>query len=441
MDSSRRTIGYVLKGYGRTSETFISNEIALLEEAGMSIHVFSLKRLTNELAHGVTQRIGVPVNYAPEPASGQALNHWSRWSKSGLLAPNWQRLAGAHRLVWRKRPLAWLRTLGGAVWLGLRCGRQTWRPLVREFLQAGWIAAELLERKGESVAHLHSHFAHTATTVTWFAARLSGLPFSFTAHAKDIYRTDMNPGDLLARKLRAASFTVTCTQANADHLRQVAGKDVKIHRVYHGIDLELFGGREISPPTSPHLILAVGRFVEKKGFPDLIEACRILRDQGLEFQTMIVGGFTPLTAEIDRLVDRYDLTGRVSLHPAMTQEELARIYTRATIFALPCLITDDGDRDGIPNVLVEAMASGLAVVSTRVSGIPELVRDGETGRLVRPRDVTALAGAICELLADGQLRARLGRSGRQLVQRDFDARGNTARLRQLFEEALAGAAR
>lgn len=432
-------IGYILKGYGRTSETFISNEIALLEQAGLRIHVFSLKRLTGEKSHGVTQRIKVPVTYLPEVTGGDGkpVLPWLR--------ENWRQFAPAHRRLRRLRPLIWTIMLIELLVKSFQngAGGGAWRTAVREFLQAGFIAAELLDGQGRAITHLHAHFAHTATTVAMLASRLADRPFSFTAHAKDIYRVDMNPGDLLSRKLRAASFTVTCTQANVDYLARLAPDYKrtcqmplkKIWRIYHGIDLKLFRHTERNGTISPPLILAVGRFVEKKGFPILVEACRILRDEGVAFQACIIGGFTPLTAEIERMIAGYDLGDRVKLLPAMTQEELTRFYAEATIFALPCLITDDGDRDGIPNVLVEAMASAIPVVSTRVSGIPELVRDGETGLLVEPRDPVALAGAIRRLLDDPQLRTALCREGRALVCREFDAERNIAALKELFEQA------
>lgn len=420
-------IGYILKGFGRTSETFISHEIALLEQAGLRIHVFSLKRLTGEKSHGVTQRITVPVTYLPEVtgSDGQPILKWLR--------ENWRQFGPAHRLLWRRRPCAWTKTLVAQLIQTFQnaAGSGSWRTALREFLQAGYIAAALPDQ----ITHLHAHFAHTATTVAMLAARLSGLPFSFTAHAKDIYRVDMNPGDLLARKLRAASFTVTCTQANVGYLTRLATDPAKIRRIYHGIDLDLFCHAERNETITPPLILSVGRFVEKKGFPILIEALRLLRDEGIPFQARIIGGFTPLTAEIEELVAASGLGDRVRLQPAMTQEELLRFYAAATLFTLPCLITDDGDRDGIPNVLVEAMASGIPVVSTRVSGIPELVEDGETGLLVEPRDPVALAGAIRRLLATPELRAEFGRRGREWVRHEFDARRNIAALKQLFEEA------
>lgn len=430
MADSGRTVGYVLKGYGRTSETFISNEIALLEEAGLGIRVYSLKRLTEELPHGVTQRIGVPVTYLPEFISQDGLSWW-KW-----LALNWRLFGPFHLRILQRRPMSWLRTLGTVVRLGLRFGRRMWPILTREFFQAAVIAAELQESRGDSVVHLHSHFAHTATSVAWFASQLSKRTFSFTAHAKDIYRRDMNPGDLLTQKLQAAQFTITCTGANFEYLSCLTSERGKLHRIYHGIDLRLFRKVELVPTPTPPMILSVGRFVDKKGFPDLVEACRILRDRGVDFRVRIVGGFTPLTTVIQEMIERLELGGLVSLHPAMTQELLSRVYIAATVFVLPCLITDDGDRDGIPNVLVEAMASGLPVISTDISGIPELVQDGKTGLLTPPRQPQALAAAIQELLTNEGLRSRLSISGRQMVEREFDARLNTSRLKMIFEEAL-----
>lgn len=431
-----QVIGYVLKGYGRTSETFISNEIELLQRSGMKIHIFSLKQLTGQLAHGVTQRISLPVTYLPDlpSADGQGLIRW--------MVANWPRFSGAHRRLLARRPLAWISTLAGVL-LRLAVtakGAAEWRTGLKEFLQAGFIAAAVAggDEKGR-IVHLHAHFAHTATTVTMLAARLSGRGFSFTAHAKDIYRIDMNPGDLLARKLRAARFVVTCTRANVEYLARLTRTPEKIHRIYHGIDLDLFRVPEERGKAGPPLILAVGRFVAKKGFPDLVEACRILHAAGIEFRTMIVGGFTELTAEVQSRIDAAGLGGVVTLVPAMTQERLREVYGEATLFALPCLITDDGDRDGIPNVLVEALAQGLPVVSTTVSGIPELVRDGETGLLVAPRDPAALAGALRRLLADPGLGARLGRNGAAFVHGEFDARRNIAALRRLFDRVMTEA--
>ena len=442
-NSNEKVVGYVLKGYGRTSETFISNEIELLEQAGLKIRVFSMKKLSGQASHGVTQRIGVPIEYLPEVESGGSDRSGRSGGSIGMLRASWPRFSAAHLRLMRARPLDYLSTLARVIGLSLIYGRGTRRAFVREFLQAGYIAASVLENG--AISHLHAHFAHTATTVTLLAASMCGRSFSFTAHAKDIYRADMNPGDLLARKIRAARFVVTCTEANLNHLSQLvklansSESAGKIHVIYHGVDLKLFAtprDRNPASPLQPPLLLAVGRFVEKKGFLDLIDAWRRVRDDGIAFRGLIVGGMTEYTEKVQSRIDEYRLKEMVSLEPAMTQERLKSIYDQSTIFILPSLITEDGDRDGIPNVLVEAMAIGLPVISTNISGIPELIRDGECGLLVPQRDPAALALAIERLLADPELGVRMAVKGGEFVHQRFDARRNIATLKGLFDEVL-----
>lgn len=446
-------IGYILKGYPRTSETFIAGEILLLEASGLALRIFSLKRLQGEQRHRVFDRIAAPVIYLPEttPTSDSSALVWL-WRNVPLFLR-------AHARLFLKRPLSWLATLGEALVFGLRYrdGRPYDWTFIKEFLQAGAIALEALE--SGRIAHLHAHFCHTSTTVAMFASRLSGLPFSFTAHAKDIYRADMNPGDLLAVKLARASFAVTCTRANQDYLDRLRPSGSRLVTIYHGLDLELFrpdesrDGSETENSDSASaedarsantegvhdhfpLILSVGRMVEKKGFTHLVEACARLRDRGLSFRCMIVGGRGDATEAIEQSIRQYDLGAVVSLEPAVTQEQLRRIYARATLFALPCQIVESGDRDGIPNVLVEAMAMGLPVVSTSISGIPELIENERSGLLVPQKDPQALAAALARLLADAELRATLGRAARARVVEHFDARRNIIALKRLFEEAL-----
>lgn len=420
-------IGYILKGFARTSETFISNEIHLLEEAGVRIAIFSFKKLEGQQRHGVSQRIKAHVTYLPEPTP---------FEKTSLLA--WIRRNAAifhdsHVDLLKRRPGAYLGTLLAVLAMSLRYAgdsfKSTLRSFLKEFFQAGFIADEAL--KSGRIKHLHAHFCHTATTVAMLASRLSGLPFSFTAHAKDIYRSDMNPGDLLSRKLRAAKFAVTCTKANSAYLGKLA--DVELHTIYHGIDLKLFAPAEERTAQDPPLILAVGRFVEKKGFVHLVEACRRLKDEGVNFRCRIIGGFAEYAERVQESIDRLDLKDTVSLHHAVTQEELKKIYETASLFVLPCVITDDGDRDGIPNVMVEALAMGVPVISTNISGIPELIGDRETGLLVPPRDPQALARAIRELIENPALGSRLAQNGREFVRREFDAERNILALRELFD--------
>ena len=420
-------IGYLLKGFARTSETFISNEIHLLEEAGVRISIFSFKKLEGQQRHGVSQRIKAPVTYLPEPTpfDNIGLLEWIRRNAAIFSESQGDLL--------KRRPGAYLRTLLAVLAMSFRYAggsfKSTLRSLLKEFFQAGFIASEVL--KSGRIEHLHAHFCHTATTVAMLASRLSGIPFSFTAHAKDIYRRDMNPGDLLSRKLRAAKFAVTCTKANSEYLGKLA--NTELHTIYHGLDLTLFAPAERTVATGPPLILAVGRFVEKKGFIYLVEACRRLKDEGMNFRCQIIGGFAEHAERIQELIDRLDLKDTVSLHHAVTQEELKKIYETASLFVLPCVITDDGDRDGIPNVMVEALAMGLPVVSTSVSGIPELIRDRKTGLLVPPKDPQALAKAIRELIENPALGSQLAQNGRELVLREFDAKRNTLALKKLFD--------
>jgi glycosyltransferase involved in cell wall biosynthesis len=307
---------------------------------------------------------------------------------------------------------------------------------IKEFLQAGHIAAEI-EARGIT-AHLHGHFCHGVANIAWFASRLTGIPFSFTAHAKDIYQGELNPGDLLERKLAAARFVATCTEANARVLKRRCSDANIVHTIYHGLDVDYFSPEAPSPEPLP-LILSVGRFVEKKGFAHLVEACARLRDHGLAFKCVIVGERGGAYEPLRRLVAERALEGTVELHEAVIQDELREIYRRACVFALPCQVMDDGDRDGIPNVLAEAMAMGVPVVSTRISGIPELIDHGVNGLLVESRDPDALANALERVLTDAALRARLAEAGRRRICERFDSRRTTVALHELFLHAMSGA--
>ncbi|MDX2032214.1 MAG: glycosyltransferase family 4 protein [Blastocatellia bacterium] len=430
-------IGYILKGYGRTSETFITNEIMLLEKEGVPLSIFSVKRLEGQKQHGAIGRIRAPITYLPEAAPLDEEN-FARWL--------WKNLPGffaSHRTLFLRSPGRYLAALSES--LGM-CVKHRRSPIAlprkvffKEFLQAGFIAQRALE--SGRIRHLHAHFCHGVTTIAMFAARLSGLPFSFTAHAKDIYQSDLNPGDLLSTKMRRAEFVLTCTGANKTHLDSIRPAETPLHTIYHGLDLSLFvpapeTDRETAAKDTP-VILSVGRMVEKKGFTDLVEACRLLRERDVRFACRIVGGADKYTEAIERAIREAGLEETVTLHHAVTQEELRRIYQESTIFALPCQVLENGDRDGIPNVLVEAMAMELPVVSTDISGIPELIEDGVNGRLTPQRNPRALADAIEELLQAPELRRQYGRAAREKVCRLFDAGKNVIAIKRLFLNSLA----
>jgi len=430
-------IGYILKGYPRTSETFITNEIRLLEKMGVGLSIFSVKKLEGEQNHAMVRDIKAPVAYLPQ-ADPLSESRFSRW-----LIDNVPKFSTSHALLFKKQPLAYAKVFLECFAMSFQYRNSffEWPREVffKEFLQAGYIANAAIE--SGQIQHLHAHFCHGSTTIAMFASRMSGIPFSFTAHAKDIYLQELNPGNLLRKKMRRAEFLVTCTGANEEHLQRLAPKGTKIYKIYHGLDTQLFANSaQDSPIISDEkvpVVLSVGRLVEKKGFDFLIKACAILKERGRRFQCQIVGGGDGYTETLVQLIKELGLEGTVSLHGAVTQEELRDIYQQATLFALPCLVIDNGDRDGIPNVLVEAMAMRVPVISTDISGIPELIDNNVNGLLVPEKNALAMADAIEKLLINPALRQQLGDAGRARVCQDFDSQVTTLDLKDLFVSRLA----
>ena len=441
----RQAVAYVMNGFPRLSETFIAHEIYQLERLGLALRLYSVKDERELMVHPVVGEIRAPLRYLTEASSlsGTTLVRW--------LGDNLGAFWRAHAQVAARHPLRWAGALASALQLSWRHrsrdeqGHTRLRKVfVKEFLQAGAIAADVM-RQGD-VGHLHGHFCHGVATITWFASRMTGISYSFTAHAKDIYQADLNPGTLLERKMEGARFVATCTCANAQVLRARHPRPNEVHAIYHGLDTEWFAPPQMMPngletdrlaPSprqtgTPPLILSVGRFVEKKGFDQLIEACAWLRDAGVAFACIIVGERGSAYESIRRLIAERGLGDQVSLRGAMTQDSLRAIYARAHVFALPCQVMEDGDRDGFPNVLAESMAMGVPVVSTRISGIPELIDDGVHGLLVEPRDPAGLAQALRRVLQDDALHVRLAQGGRQRMCERFDSRRTTVALRDLF---------
>ncbi len=408
------TIAYLVKRYPRLSETFILHEMLALEAQGYTLRVYSMMNPEEAVVHPDVQRLNAPVTYLPEV-------HWR-----GL-----RQLLPAQIALFRRNPRRYFKELG----VSLR--RSDPLAGLRHFVRGGWLALEL-ER--QQIHHLHAHFAHGPAATAEVVAGMSDISFSFTGHAKDIYTT---PRADVARRIHRAAFVLTCTGFNQSYLASLVapGEASKIHRVYHGVDRRRFQPR-LSPPASeettgaPPVILSIGRFVEKKGFPYLLHACAILRDRGFDFRCQIIGG-GPLRDTLQELIEYLDLQGIVTLEGARSQEELVACYTAATVVTLPCVVLDNGDRDGIPNVLVEAMSMGCPVVSTNISGIPELIQDGENGLLVPPRDAVALADSLERVLRDAQLRRNLGDAASATIAERFDLDVN-ARLVGALLHTTAG---
>ncbi len=422
-----------MKEFPRLSETFISNEIYQLERIGIKLKVFSVKKPALRRNHETVDRIQSPVVYLPEVGSLSQV-HFIKWLWIHL-----PRFIGDHSRLWRLRPGSYLSALWDVMKMSFRYRSSFFgkprKIFIKEFLQAGYIATQVLQEK--RIRHLHAHFAHGSTTIAMWVSQLSGIPFSFTAHAKDIYLKELNPGNLLQIKIERAEFVVTCTEANKEYLQSLCPEVQSVHTVYHGLDTTLFAPAEEKASSQPTpLILSVGRFVEKKGFACLVKACAILKQRGEPFQCRIVGEADEQTPLLKRLIEELKLEETVLLEEAVTQETLKRIYSECTLFVLPCQIVDNGDRDGIPNVLVEAMSMERPVISTLISGIPELVEHRRNGLLIPQKDETKLALALEELLKDPVLRAKLGQAAREKVCGVFDSKKTTLALKSLFVSTL-----
>jgi glycosyltransferase involved in cell wall biosynthesis len=283
-----------------------------------------------------------------------------------------------------------------------------------------------------SIRHIHAHFARGATEVARLVSMMTGIPFSVTAHAGDIYTA--KPDDL-REKISAARFVVTCTRANQVYLRELVEEDQrdKIRLIYHGVDLQKFSFGTAARGVQPPLVLAAGRLVEKKGFSYLLESCSILKESGYNFQCLIVGE-GPERGRLENLVKTLGLENVVELPGSSSQEELLALYRQASVFVLPCTVVENGDRDGIPNVILEAMAVGLPAITTPVSGIPEVIQDRYNGLLSPERDSQAFASAIATVLDDTALKEQLRSNALSTVVDRFDSKKNIKLLASLFRD-------
>ena len=414
--TSSAPIAYIMKRYPRLSETFILNEIAVMEGLGAALELFSLLPPEPPPHHPLVREIKAGLHHLPLLAGAKVMT-----------------LLRAHGRSIVAHPLRYSDALGRALLASL----QSRRPLGvwKQFVRAGFVADRCRAR---GVGLIHAHFANAPAAVAAFASVMSGIPFSFTAHAKDLYLT---PQRVLRRRVRDARFITTCTGYNVDYLKGFLPPcdHDKVHLVYHGIDLHRFAMRaaERTRAGGVPLILSVGRLVPKKGFSDLIAACARLREKGIGFQCAIVGE-GPLRAELSAEIARHGLEHHVRLLGSMTHADLARFYHEADIFALAPQIIANGDRDGIPNVIVEAMASGVPVVSTAVSGIPEVVRNAVTGLLVPSESPALLAEALCQLIGNPSIGVRMAKAARALLETELDCLETTKRLKELMLDCACG---
>lgn len=399
-------VGYVLKKYPRLSETFILQEILGLEDAGAEVTVISLRLPDDGRFHAELARVRASVHYLPETGSAAFLE-----ALRLAADPDTRRDAG----------------LAAAVgFVDLLPAERRAGVLLQGIHLAGRIRALGLD-------HVHAHFATIAAHVAHVAHLLTGIPYSVTAHAKDVYRDAVDPV-VFAAIAATATAVVTVCEANRRHiLKHLAPAGSRVKRIYNGISLQEFGNATASP-RDPTLIVAAGRLVEKKGFDVLLEACAILRDRGIAFRCEILGDGEE-RGRLEELRDSLSLGDRVRLAGAVPRDAILDAMRRARVLAAPCVAGADGNRDALPTVLLEALAAGLPSVATGIGGIPEILDHGVQGLLVPEREPVALADAIHHVLQDEATWRDMSAAARRRAEERFDRDATLPALIHLFEES------
>ena len=400
--ANRARVAYLVKRYPRYSETFIVNEILAHEAAGFDVDIYALKPSNDTHFQDAISRVRAPV----QVVDAKGLKPSKLWSaltnlqKTGHLQPE---------------------VLAMAVDEDVALAFQAMQLAIR------------LEASG--IEHVHAHFGTSPATVARLSAAFAGISYSFTAHAKDLYHDDFDLAAFRGRHASAATI-VTISDFNRRFLLEECGMpEEQIAVVRNGLDLDRFAHSEVAPSSPTPHITAVGRLIEKKGFDVLIDACAQLRDRGLEFRCEIVGS-GPLEVALAQRIAAAKLDDRVHMRGPLPQEQILDLMRESSIFAAPCVIAEDGDRDGVPTTILEAMALGTPCVSTDVTGIPEVVQHERTGLAVGQHDVGGLADALERLIRQPDLARDLARNARKLIEKDYDARANTAALRSVFENAI-----
>ena len=396
-----KRVAVLVKRFPRLSETFILNEFLELRRQGLAVDLFAIRDPHESRSQPEALALVPEVTY---------LCTTSLWKE----LPRMLRTA-------RRYPWGTIRATGYSL------TRHT-LPAIRNL----FFALVLVDRLGDGPpAHLHAHFMHAPAAIAFLAHKINGQPYSMTGHAKDIYTT---LPENVQRRCRHARFVTTCTDANRRFLVDQLGLDEdKVHLCRHGVDLQRFTSIERAP--LPGRILSIGRLVPKKGFDVLVRASGELHRRGVSFQAHVIGG-GDLRPELEELAGLEGVADRIRFFGSRPQADLLQEFAEAEAFALAPVIMENGDRDGIPNVLLEALASGIPVIASAVSGIPEIIIEGVTGRLVPERRPDLLASVLADVLADADQRDRLAASGREFVLTRCGLEENVRPLKALFETML-----
>jgi len=380
-----RVVGYILGEFPSLTETFILREMRELRRQGIMLRLFSLRRgdcLTSPLPPELDN---VEIHYAPSKSTARFWASALRWALN----------------------------------------KESCRPVVAAAVH-NWLR---VLRAHPEVCHLHAHFANEPALAARELSRATGIPFSFSAHAWDIYCS----GSPLRQLIAEASFVTTCTRTNLDHLLTLcaaADRD-SVHLMRHGIDLQEFEFAQ-RPSSRPFRCVAIGRLVRKKGFNLLVEALADLRNRNFDVQCEIIGD-GPERASLQKLITRRGVQDHVFLVGPLRHGDAMEKLRQADALIVPSVITAEGDRDGLPNVLLEAAACGVPIVASALPAIREFVSDGVTGLLAPVGDVAKLAHCLERLIKDdGRLVQNLRRNARRLVEEEFDITKNVAPLVELF---------
>ncbi len=413
MTSPAAKIAVVVKGWPRLSETFVAQELVALEAAGLTLGLWSLRHPTDTATHPLHDRLTAQVTYLPE-----YLRDDPRRVAQGVLR------SLTRRGFWRA-----FATL-------LRdYRRDRTRNRLRRFGQACVLATEL----PEDIAGLYAHFLHTPASVTRYAAMIRGLPWSFSAHAKDIWTSeDWDLSEKLDPAMGGAAFGATCTAFGADHLRELANGGTPVHLIYHGLDFARFPDPPDRLPrdgNAPLTLLSVGRLVEKKGFDRLIAALALL-PADLDWRWVHIGGGT-LSESLQASAQELGVADRIDWQGARAQPDVITAMRGADLFVLPSRVAADGDRDGLPNVLMEAALQRLPILSTPVSAIPEFITTGVHGTLSDDAP-EALAASITALAAEPERAARMADAAFDRLRAEFAMQPGIDRLAGLLRGMTGG---
>jgi glycosyltransferase involved in cell wall biosynthesis len=417
-DQRGPSVAYIVRSYPRLSQTFILDEICMLERMGMNLRIFAVTNPQEPIVQFEVSEVQAPTKYL-----------------DSSVQRNWVLILKEHLATAIRSPRRYARAL--VLVMTHKDGANGYAASTRYecFVYAVYLIRLLKQeqrRTGVGIDHIHAHFAHDPTLVAMLAHVLTGISYSFTAHARDLYQV---PKPVLLERAERASAIVTCCRANVDYLDKTLPERlrVKVRLIYHGKELQTKspGARSGSPAEVP-LILSVGRLVEKKGFMDLVLACHRLKEEGRRF-TCVIYGEGPERSRLQAMVEQLGLVDQVSLPGARSRREIVSAYLQADVFALTPFVLDNGDRDGIPNVLIEAMACGLPAVTTAVGGIPELVKHDENGLIASPRSIPEIAAHLACLLQDSERRGRLSQGACKTVEQYFSAHTAGSQLAELFE--------